>query len=205
MQDEGIEPDGLIRCERCDCTLLEEDAVVLLDGDRLCEGCADDEECECMDIECPVCDPCAEADQRVKAGGGGVFKKEYMQIEALPDGVAARVHWPDGGHTDLMDPIDDPPRVMTVEQRKALLERPLKKGTLIFGTPYTRDPPGPWRGLEEEPGFCILMAELTDDGWSFPQCTGRDPTCAFDHGFGCDHHAGTYVSAIAIARQRGYA
>ena len=71
MQDEGREDNALIRCERCDTTLLEEDAVVLLDGDRLCDGCAGEEECDCMDNDCPVCDPCAEADRRVKAGKEG--------------------------------------------------------------------------------------------------------------------------------------
>lgn len=66
MEDYGDEPD-LVRCERCERTLQPDDAVTLLDLTVLCEACADDEECDCMDNDCPVCDPCAEADRRVKA------------------------------------------------------------------------------------------------------------------------------------------
>ena len=79
---------------------------VSIDGDRLCEACTDDEECECMDNDCPVCDPCAEADKRVKGREGGPAMNEGARLGVTYRGPFNCAHC-GKGHPDTLHHIHE--------------------------------------------------------------------------------------------------
>ena len=74
---------------------------------------------------------------------------------------------------------------------------------------YTSDKIESIQEWQREMGYCVLMAELREDGWHFDRCHGTRPSCAFvkegDTTIGsCGHFEAAYEGAVALARARGY-